>query len=119
MRISDWSSDVCSSDLACVENDQNTDAENQQGEEEAQSIKAQAQVESELRQPLVMDDFGLAGKYVGPFGQQQNQRCQWRQARAKGTSGATKPLQDQRKENRPEGRGRGNEGVRQGKAGRC
>ncbi len=84
--------------IASVENDQKTDTENQQGEEEAQSIKAQAQVESELRQPLVMDDFGLAGKYVGPFGQQQNQRCQWRQARAKGTSGATKPLQEQRQE---------------------
>ena len=42
-----------------------------------------------------MDDLGLAGKDIGPFGQQQNQCCQWRQTCTEGTGGTTETLQKQ------------------------
>jgi len=45
-----------------------------------------------------MGDFGLAGEYLGPLGQQKNQRRQWRHGRAECTGRAPEALQQQGQE---------------------
>src|SRR3546814_15358700 len=85
MRISDWSSDVCSSDLAehrpheslkkreeardgvlrrhiiaRIENDERADAEDKLGEEPGETIEPKGEVEPEHRQPGQFESHDIA-----------------------------------------------------------
>ncbi|MCY1404336.1 hypothetical protein D9M71_195420 [compost metagenome] len=65
--------------VAGIEDHQQTDAEDQQGKQEAQAVQTQAEVEPQIRQPGLLQVKYLAGEYRRTLPKQQykaQQRCQ-------------------------------------------
>ncbi len=84
--------------IARIKDDQQPDAENQQGEQEAQSVESQTEVQPQLGQPWQRLDFRFAREHLFALRQQQNQRRQRRQPGAECAGRSPGTLQQQRQE---------------------
>ncbi|MCY1276330.1 hypothetical protein D9M70_249940 [compost metagenome] len=87
--------------VAGIEDDQHADAEDQQGEQEAQPVEAQAEVEAQFRQPVVARQQTLAGERAA-LAPQQRQAGQRHQRGGRGAGAATQAFGQDRQEDAQE-----------------